>query len=97
MASSPRSVTVDTGGPDDVFIGARVTWLHAPRGGYGYTVAIPAKVVGLGPKRVTIEVKSRNGRMAKRVVCATSLRWGDASTAPDAIRRALATGEGKEG
>lgn len=25
--------------------GARVTWLHSPRGGYGFVVRVPAEVV----------------------------------------------------
>ena len=74
-----RPVTVDTGGPDDVFVGALLTWLHTPRGGYGYTMPVDAKVVGHGRRpstRVTIEVeRARTGEKVKRHVQAENLRW----------------------
>lgn len=61
----------------DVFVGALLVWLHAPRGGYGYTVPINAKVVALNPQgdRATIEVARRDGRKVRRTVNTTSLRW----------------------
>jgi hypothetical protein len=74
-----RTVTVDTGGPDDVFVGALVTWMHTPRGGYGYTMPVDAVVLSHGRRpstRVTIEVeKARSGEKAKRHVQAANLRW----------------------
>lgn len=74
-----RHATVDTGGQDDVFKGALVTWIHTPRGGYGHTVAIPATVIAhAGRPRtwVRIEVARRDGSRVKRSVDAASLRWG---------------------
>jgi hypothetical protein len=73
-----RRVTVDTGGPDDVFPGAIVTWLHTPRGGYGYTMPVDAKVISHSrhPRtRVRIEVRKRNGEVVERFVDAANLRW----------------------
>lgn len=75
-----RRVTVDTGGPDDVFPGARVTWIHVPRGGYGYEVPIPATVVAhAGRPRtwVAIEVVRRDGSKVRRRVDVASLRGGN--------------------
>ncbi len=70
-----RFVTVDTGGPDDVFRGALVLWLHTPRGGYGYTVAIDATVVTARRSGVQISVQTRSGAIVKRTVQASNLRW----------------------
>lgn len=73
-----RPVTVDTGGADDVFKGALLTWLHTPRGGYGYTVPVDAIVLGYGirPRTwVQIEVAKANGDKVKRRVEAVNLRW----------------------
>lgn len=73
-----RPVTVDTGGPDDVFPGALVTWLHVPRGGCGFVTRTPARVISCPRRpstRVRIEVITRNGCMVTRVVEAKSLRW----------------------
>ena len=73
-----RPVTVDTGGPGDVFEGALVTWMHTPRGGYGFSMPIDATVVayGLRPSTiVVIEVTSKSGRVLRRHVRAESLRW----------------------
>lgn len=73
-----RPVTVDTGGPNDVFRGALMTWLHTPRGGYGYTMPVDAVVVthARRPKTwVMIEVKRINGTLVKRRVDAAKLRW----------------------
>ena len=75
---SARLVTVDTGGPNDVFVGALLTWINTPRGGYGYTMPIDAKVLGHDRRpgvRVTIEVKTKAGRVVKRNVQASALRW----------------------
>jgi len=38
-------------------IGQEVTWLHAPKGGYGYQFKVPATVVRIGKKRITIDAK----------------------------------------
>ena len=41
--------------------GRRVTWLHEPRGGYGYVIRVPAVVLKVGPKRVTIAATLEGG------------------------------------
>lgn len=74
-----RFATVDTGGPADVFPGSLVTWIHVPRGGYGFDVPIPAKVcvVARRPRTwVVIEVTTRRGALVKRRVDVASLRVG---------------------
>lgn len=73
--------TVDTGTPSDVFPGALVTWLHVPRGGYGFAVPTPAKVLSHGRRPATwvrIEVAARDGRNVKRRVDVARLRFGAA-------------------
>lgn len=73
-----RAVTVDTGGPDDVFPGCLLTWLHTPRGGYVYTMPVDAVCIAHGRRpsnRVTIEVAKTTGEKVKRVVQAANLRW----------------------
>ena len=69
--------TVDTGELTDVWPGSLVTWLHVPRGGYGYEIPVDAKVVAI-PRRpstkVTIEVVGKTGRVVRRVVDASRLR-----------------------
>lgn len=74
-----RAVTVDTGGPDDVFPGCIVTWIHTPRGGYGYTMPVEARVISHSRRprtKVTIEVTTRSGGKVRRTVDAKNLRWG---------------------
>lgn len=73
-----RAATVDTGGPDDVFPGALVTWMHTPRGGYGYTMPVDAEVVAHASRPgtwVSIRVTTRAGRVVKRRVDVRNLRW----------------------
>jgi hypothetical protein len=45
-----------------------VTWMHQPRGGYGYIERIPGKVVKVGEKLVQIEVRKKNGEAVTRWV-----------------------------
>lgn len=73
-----KPVTVDTGGSDDVFLGALVSWLHTPRGGYGFTMPVDAKVVAFTHRphtRVRIEVRTKGGETVIRTVDAKNLRW----------------------
>ena len=71
-----RNVTVDTGGLDDVFLDALVTWLCVPSGGYGFTVRIPARVLNYTRTgKVTIEVTALSGEKAETTVDARNLRW----------------------
>ena len=60
--------------------GERVVWFHAPRGGYGYTFAFPARFVAwLGFDKVRIEIVKRDGEVIPRTVI-------DANVARDADR-----------
>lgn len=73
-----RPVTVDTGGSDDVFPGCLLTWLHTPRGGYGYTMPVDAKCVAYARSPgtwVRIEVKKTTGELVTRRVQPANLRW----------------------
>ena len=54
--------------------GDLVTWLHTPRGGYGYTFLVDGVVVSVGPKRVTIEVVRTSGEIVRRSVRPEHLR-----------------------
>jgi hypothetical protein len=60
-----------------MFVGALVTWLHVPRGGYGYTYPVDAEVkaLNLDGTKATIEVKKRDGTLVERQVKTESLRW----------------------
>ena len=56
-------------------IGQRVTWLYQPRGGYGYTVPVDARVVRFSRRgRPVIEVRTVAGEAVTRCVLAESLR-----------------------
>jgi len=51
-----------------------VTWLHKPRGGYGYVIPVPARVVHVYRVNALIEAQLKDGGV--KVVCVpiTSLR-----------------------
>lgn len=69
-------VTVDTGAHTDAFRGALVTWLHAPRGGYGYAMPIDAEVLQcLRGGRLRIIVTKKDGSRVRRTVLAANCRW----------------------
>lgn len=61
----------------EAFVGALVAWMHTPRGGYGYTIPVDAKIVALNlhGDRAVIEVKTKAGAMVTRNVKTSSLRW----------------------
>ena len=42
-------------------VGQSVTWLHYPRGGYGYLHPVDAVVTKINPKTVEIEAPLRSG------------------------------------
>jgi hypothetical protein len=54
--------------------GDRVTWMHIPRGGYGYSLPIDAEIVKLHAKHATVKVKKRSGEVVRRRVTLSSLR-----------------------
>lgn len=61
----------------EAFVGALVTWLHVPRGGYGFECPIDAEVVALNLQgdSAVIAVATRAGRTVERRVKVESLRW----------------------
>jgi hypothetical protein len=74
------TVTVDVGASSDVFPGALVTWLHVPRGGYGYVFPVDAVVVAHARRPrtwVRISVITADGRRVERRVEAANLMWRD--------------------
>jgi len=54
--------------------GAPATWIHVPRGGYGYQVPVDATILKLHGKTCTIEVTTRAGTKVKRRVSVENLR-----------------------
>jgi hypothetical protein len=82
---SQSALTVDTGQPTDVFPGRLVTWMHVPRGGYGFAQPVAARVVRywLRPStRVEIEVVTAAGRTVRKRVDVSSLRHHTRMTSP---------------
>jgi len=61
----------------ELFVGALVSWMNKPRGGYGYVVPVDAKVTALSldGHLADIEVRTKGGATVKRRVCSTKLRW----------------------
>jgi hypothetical protein len=59
---------------DDLSPGMAVSWIHEPRGGYGFATPVDAVVVKVCSLRVRIEVPLRDGRRVIRVVRPESLR-----------------------
>jgi hypothetical protein len=60
----------------ETFVGMLVSWMHVPRGGYGYTMPVDAQIVSLNPQgdRAIIEVQTRAGRTVRRTVHVDNLR-----------------------
>ena len=60
----------------ETFVGMLVAWAHVPRGGYGYTVLVPAEITALSLDGTfaEIEVTTAAGRKLTRTVQNTSLR-----------------------
>lgn len=56
--------------------GDPATWMHVPRGGYGYGYAMPVDVtiVKLHTKHATVKVKKRSGELVLRRVVLSALR-----------------------
>ena len=61
----------------EAFVGALVTWMHTPRGGYGYSFPVDAKIEELNPQgdRAKIRVTKADGSEVLRFVHTKSLRW----------------------
>lgn len=54
--------------------GDRVTWLHTPRGGYGYSIPIDVEIVRLHEAHATVKIKNRSGAIEQRRVARSKLR-----------------------
>lgn len=65
----------------ELFVGMLVSWIHTPRGGYGYSYPVDATIVALSLDGTCadIEVKTRHGKTVKRRVSYASLRRRDAA------------------
>jgi len=62
------------GAPQAFAVGERVTWLHVPRGGYGYPFPVDAEVVRVAARRVRIRVEKQGGEPVERWVRPEHLR-----------------------
>jgi hypothetical protein len=58
----------------DLSPGMAVSWIHEPRGGYGFAMPVDAIIVKVCARRVRIEVPLRDGRRVERIVLPDSLR-----------------------
>lgn len=54
--------------------GYRITWLHQPRGGYGYVIPVDGTVVRVAGQRVVIRVPLKSGALVDRRVRPENLR-----------------------
>lgn len=54
--------------------GDSITWLHQPRGGYGYVYPVDGTVVRTFGRRVVIQVLLRTGALVERRVRSENLR-----------------------
>jgi hypothetical protein len=49
--------------------GDALEWVHAPRGGYGYTFRFPARFVAWGPgDSVAVQIVKRDGELIRRTI-----------------------------
>jgi hypothetical protein len=65
--------------------GTSVTWLHQPRGGYGYVYPVDGTVVRVGGRHVTIRVPLRNGTLVERRVHPEHLRRREVVSQPEYV------------
>ena len=70
----------------ELFVGQLVSWVHTPRGGYGYSYPVDAKIVmlSLDGTKTIVEVTTARGATVERLVSCASLRRRD-----PALSRAL--------
>lgn len=61
----------------EAFVGAQVLWMHTPRGGYGHTIPVEARIdaLNLQGDKARIEVVTKAGEVVLRNVKTSSLRW----------------------
>jgi hypothetical protein len=72
-------------------VGDFVTWLHAQRGGWGYTEYVPGVVKRVGSKRITIRVRRKDGSEVLRVVRPENVAI-DMQALKDSLHGTAATG-----
>lgn len=58
----------------DFQIGEAVTWLHQPKGGYGYVIPVNATVVKVGKCQVQIDAELKDGGTKRTFVLPLNLR-----------------------
>jgi hypothetical protein len=57
--------------------GQQVIWIHTRGGGFGYAERVPAIVIRITPQRVVIEVRERDGQLARHNVSPVHLQSAD--------------------
>lgn len=81
-------VTINTGNSTDVFPGARLVWMHVPRGGYGFATPVDATVISVvrygraRELRVRIAIRTKDHRRVQRIVDAKHLQWSRSGAKP---------------
>jgi hypothetical protein len=69
--------------------GELLVWRHTPRGGYGYSIPIPARFVAWGPfDRVKIEIVKRDGQVVRATVLDAALVRKEDARGLDCLREA---------
>lgn len=57
----------------DMYPGLRVLWRCFPRGGYGYSLFVGAKIVKVGRRRITIDAELRHGGTKRTCVAPSNV------------------------
>jgi len=52
---------------ENPIVGERVEWMYESRKGWGYRWWVPAVVIRVGPKRITIDAEFVNGGEKRRI------------------------------
>jgi hypothetical protein len=55
-------------------VGDSVTWLHQPRGGYGYVIPVNATVTRIGERQIQIRAERKDGGTKLTYVLPLNLR-----------------------
>lgn len=55
-------------------VGQEVLWRYVPRGGWGFPIYVPARILKITPKTIRIEAQRKNGAWVPRSVKPESLR-----------------------
>lgn len=59
---------------DELAPGMAVSWIHVPRGGYGFPTPVDAVVMRVCARRAWVKVLLRDGRCVPRLVDPENLR-----------------------